>query len=136
MLRLSESGNKVVARDDRLARDIGLDIEASRTLPDLILVDLGPSEPLIVFVEVVATDGAVTPRRQQALFDLTDHAGFPRGQVAFLTAYQDRESAGFRKTASLLAWGTFAWFVSEPERVVILRGASSRSVRLHELLHP
>src|SRR3546814_18346617 len=42
---LSESGNKVVARDDSLASSIGLKIEPDRHLPDMILVDLGLKEP-------------------------------------------------------------------------------------------
>ena len=134
VLWLSESGNKVVTRDDNLAAAIGLNIEADRNLPDLILVDLAPDDPLIVFVEVVATDGAVTARRQEALFALTDNAGFSRAQVAFVTAYQDRESAGFRKTASGLAWGSFAWFVSEPDMIVVLRDGLSSPARLSSLV--
>lgn len=121
VLWISESGNKVVQRDDKLAAAIGLKIEADKNLPDMILADLGPADPLLVFVEVVATDGAVTPRRQEAMFTLTDAAGFPRDQVAFVTAYEDRESAGFRKTVSALAWGSFAWFRSEPTQIIILR---------------
>jgi hypothetical protein len=42
VLFLSESGNKVVKRDDELARSIGLRIPADRHLPDILLVDLGP----------------------------------------------------------------------------------------------
>lgn len=134
VLWLSESGNKTVARDDALASSIGLEIEADRNLPDIILVDLGPAEPLILFVEVVATDGAVTPRRQEALWALTDVAGFRRSQTAFLTAYQDRGSAGFRKTVSGLAWRSFAWFVSEPDQIVVLRDGSTSPVKLAELV--
>lgn len=103
VLWLSESGNKVVIRDDRIAHTIGLRIEPDKNLPDLILADLGPTEPLLIFVEVVATDGAVTPRRQEAIHAITDAAGFRRSQVAFLTAYQDRASAGFKKTITQLA---------------------------------
>lgn len=136
VLWLSESGNKVVAKDDKLAAAIGLKIEADRNLPDLILVDLAPADPLIVFVEVVATDGAVTARRQDALYELTDSAGFDRSQIAFLTAYQDREAPGFRKTISGLAWGSFAWFASEPERIVILRANEKSAARLSELIAP
>ena len=40
VLWLSESGNKVVARDDKLATTIGLHIQTDKNLPDLILVDL------------------------------------------------------------------------------------------------
>lgn len=134
VLWLSESGNKVVARDDKLASAIGLKIEADKNLPDLILVDLAPPHPLLVFIEVVATDGPVTQRRRDAIHMLTDAAGFPRSQVAFLTAYQDRESAGFRKTMSALAWGSFAWFVSEPDQIVIMRDGATSKVTLSELV--
>ena len=98
------------------------------------MVDLGPTDPLIVFVEAVATDGAMTARRQNALFALTDDAGFSRTQVAFLTAYQDRESAGFKKTVSGLAWDSFAWFVSEPDRIVNLRDGESSPALLSTLI--
>ncbi len=67
VLFVSESGNKVVSRDDDLARAIGLNIRADRNLPDTILVDLGPAHPLLVFVEAVATDGPVNERRKRAL---------------------------------------------------------------------
>ena len=120
VLWLSESGNKVVAQDDKLATSIGLEIRADRDLPDLILVDLGTDDPLIVFVEAVATDGPISERRQTALYALTDAGEFDRAQVAFVTAFQDRTSAGFKKTVSILAWGSSAWFVSEPDKLVIL----------------
>lgn len=113
---------------------ISLKIEADKNLPDMVLADLGPAEPLLVFVEVVATDGAITDRRKEAMLELTDAAGFRRGQVAFLTAYQDRESAGFRKTVSGLAWGSFAWFVSELDKIVILRDGATSPMRLADLL--
>ena len=134
VLWLSESGNKVVARDDKLAAAIGLKIEADKNLPDIILADLGPRDPLIVFVEVVATDGAVTERRQEALSTVAIGAGFKRSQVVFLTAYKDRDSAGFKKTVSGLAWGSFAWFASEPDRIVILRNGGASPSKLTKLI--
>lgn len=135
VLWLSESGNKVVQRDDGLAASIGLRIEADRDLPDLILVDLGPHDPLIVFVEVVATDGPISERRQAALYSLTDTAGFERSQVAFVTAFQDREASGFRKTMSALAWDSFAWFASEPNNIVHLKDGSSKKQFLADFFH-
>ena len=123
LLWLSTSGNKVVQRDQSLANAIGLNIDASRNLPDIILVDIRPEETiLLVFVEVVATDGAITPSRQEAIYQLTDQAGFHRNQVAFVTAYLDRNSGGFKKTITGLAWNSFAWFVSEPDNIVVLKG--------------
>src|SRR5262249_53575407 len=134
ILWLSESGNKIIARDDLVASAIGLKIEPDKNLPDLILADLGPVEPLLVFVEVVATDGAITARRQDAILAMTDKAGFKRSQIAFLTAYQDRESAGFKKTVGGLAWNSFAWFVSEPDKIVIFRNGDRSGARLSDLV--
>ena len=121
---LSESRNQVVAQDDRLAQDIGLTIRPDRNLPDLILVDLGPSEPLLVFVEVVATAGPVSEARKAALMSIATDAGFSEHQVAFLTAYADRDDAAFKASVSELAWGSFAWFMSEPDHIVVLRGGA------------
>jgi hypothetical protein len=134
VLWLSESGNKVVLRDDSIANALNLKIEVDRNLPDLIFADLGPADPLLIFVEVVATDGAMTARRREALFKLTDAAGFDRRSVVFLTAYSDRESTGFRKTVSQLAWGSFAWFASEPDQIVILRSGGTSGSRLSDLI--
>ena len=134
VLWLSESGNKVVMRDDKIANALGLNIEADKNLPDMILVDLGPKEPLLVFVEVVATDGAMTPERKESLYALTDGAGFERRHVAFLTAYRDRQSSGFKKTVAQLAWGTFAWFVSEPDAIVIMRGGQNSHASIATIL--
>ena len=132
---LSESRNQVVARDDRLALDIGLTIEPDRNLPDLILVDLGPVDPLLVFVEVVATAGPVNEARQTALMAIATDAGFSEAQVAFLTAYADRDDAAFKGSASELAWCSFAWFMSEPNHIVQLhRGLDAEHVRLSDLM--
>ena len=114
VLWVSESGNRVVARYDELASSIGLKIQPERNLPDIILADLGPNQPLVIFVEVVATDGAMTERRREALWAYAEAAGFKQSQVAFVTAYWDRASTAFRKTVAELAWNSFAWFASEP----------------------
>jgi hypothetical protein len=120
VLLLSESANKIVDRDDKLARTIGLTIAIDKNLPDAILVDLGPAHPLLVFVEAVATDGPVNDRRKKALEELAAKAGFPIQHVAFVTAYLDRSGTPFKKTVDALAWGSYAWFVSEPDGLVEL----------------
>jgi hypothetical protein len=136
VLWLSESGNKIVVRDERIAQAIGLEIQPDQNLPDLILADLASTEPLLVFVEVVATDGAVTPRRREAIFKITDQAGFSRRQIALLTAYQDRDSAGFKKTVGQLAWDSFVWLASEPDHIIILRDGTASSSLLLDLVRP
>ena len=134
VLWLSESGNKVVVEDLNLAAKLGLRIEPDKTLPDLILADVGRADPLFVFVEVVATDGAMHQRRKDAILALTDAAGFPRDHVAFLTAYAHREASGYRKTVSQLAWGSFAWFAAEPDHLAVMRNGVGRPATLRSLL--
>ena len=132
---LSESRNQVVARDDGLAQEIGLTIQPDRNLPDLILVDLGPVEPLLVFVEVVATAGPVSDARQAALMAIATEAGFSENQVAFVSAYADRDDGAFKSSVSELAWRSFAWFMSEPDHIVVLhRGDDAEQVRLSDLM--
>ena len=132
---LSESRNRVVARDDRLAQDIGLTIQPDRNLPDLVLADIGPARPLLVFVEVVATAGPITDARRAALMAVAAEAGFRDGQVAFLTAYPDRDDAAFKRSVSELAWRSFARFASEPDHIVLLRqGADAGRTLLSELM--
>ena len=132
---LSESRNKVVARDDQLAQAIGLVIQPDLNLPDLILVDLGSVEPLIVFVEVVASDGPVSESRKEALMSVATDAGFAEGQVAFVTAYEDRSHAAFKSSISELAWRSFAWFISEPDHILALRqGTDSTRAKLSDLM--
>lgn len=118
VLFLSDSGEKVVARDEQLARRLGLHIETDRNLPDVILVDVGSSGTRLIFVEVVATDGAITAQRKQALADLAAAAKFSPTSVHFITAFADRGSPAFRKVASEIAWDSFAWFASEPDHLV------------------
>ncbi len=115
---LSESRDKVVLRHDDLAKQIGLNILADKNLPDIILADLAPSHPRLVFVEVVASDGPVSEQRKAALLKLAAGGGFPPEHIAFVTAYFDRSRAQFKKTVDSLAWGSFAWFASEPGNLV------------------
>lgn len=121
---LSESRSKIVARDDELASSIGLSIRSDRDLPDIILADVGPRDALLVFVEVVSTDGPVSRPRRDSLLRIATQGGFDPARVAFVTAFQDRGRQAFRRLSSELAWGTFVWFASEPDCIIKLLGRS------------
>lgn len=132
VLWISESGAKVVSRDDELANQLKLKISADRNLPDIILVDLGDNKGhgvLLVFIEVVATDGPVTTQRQEALLTIATDAGFPKERVAFVTAYLDRSHGAFKKTVAELAWHSFAWFAAEPEHLIVLHNGREQSTK-------
>ena len=135
VLFVSESGAKVVARYDDMARKIGLNIQADKNLPDVILADIAGDHPLLVFVEVVATDGPINERRKTALAALAAEAGFPVEHVAYVTAFLDRSRSPFKKAVDGLAWGSYAWFAAEPERLIVFdyeaRGLRSRASDLN-----
>ncbi len=133
VLWLSESGSKVVARDDALATKIGLPIQVDRDLPDIILVDLGVADTVILFIEVVATDGPVSERRRADLVEMSAKGGFSPRQLAFLSAFADRDAPGYRKAYRSLAWGSFAWFASEPDKLVLLHDGEIELDRLLRL---
>jgi BsuBI/PstI restriction endonuclease domain/BsuBI/PstI restriction endonuclease HTH domain len=118
---VSESGNRVVARYDDVATSMRLRLDYSRNLPDIILADVHPDTPKLVFVEVVATDGAITAQRKAALSEVAADAGLSAGNTYFVTAFADRSASAFRKLVCELAWGTFGWFVSEPEKLLAFR---------------
>ena len=119
---ISESGNKVVQRDDVLMRNLGIEIAPERLLPDIVLADTGESGLLLVFVEVVSTDGPIHSVRRASLQQLATSAGYRAGQILFLTAFQSRDHAAFKKCVASLAWGSFAWSVSEPDHLIAFDG--------------
>lgn len=122
LLWLSESGSKVRHQDEAAAADLGLKIDASKTLPDIILVNVGESgeDTALVFVEVVASDGAMTESRRKSLLEYVGASGFPADQCFFVTAFEDRTDSAFRKCLPQLAWGTFARFRTEPKCLMCL----------------
>lgn len=121
VLLLSESGDKIVVQEEHQIAILGLKIDRAKLLPDIILFDLEPGRELLVFVEVVATDGPVSESRKQALLEIAKDAKVPPERIAFLTAYRDRDEPAFKKTFGSVAWNTLVWFMAEPEHVVVLR---------------
>ncbi|GGW96647.1 hypothetical protein GCM10007391_33460 [Alteromonas halophila] len=122
VLWLSQSGEKIGID---LASQLNLQIDPSKTLPDVILVDLGTqadgSDMLFVFIEIVASDGPVNSIRKEKLTNIAIDAGFSTKHLSFVTAFQDRSAPAFKKSMSELAWGTYVWFCSEPDNIIVLR---------------
>jgi hypothetical protein len=137
---ISDSANKRPFRDTTLDKALGIALDAATLLPDVVLVDLDPpgraGEVLIVFVEVVASDGPVTEQRQRALLDLiaTAPRAYRPEDAAFVTAYMDRGADPARRTMPALAWRSFAWFVSEPDKLVQMHDGTTAARKLAALL--
>jgi hypothetical protein len=119
VLWLSASDKKAYPQYVARAATVGLHLDLNAELPDLILVDLG-AQTRFYFCEVVATDGAVTEDRKQALLALVRGSKIPADAVRFVTAFEDREAPPFRKNVSQLAVDSWVWFRTEPELLVVL----------------
>lgn len=135
VILMSESAKKMLMMDDDLCRAIGFDVDVSSVLPDLILTDLGEKQPIIVFVECVATDGPINDRRRLELVDMACAANYREEDCAFVTVFKDRSDSASRKLVPSIAWGTFIWYASEPEGIIYLRqGNEEKKTSLKELL--
>lgn len=129
---ISESRKKIVEKDVSIAKQLGLDIEADKLLPDIIAADLG-DQALLVFVEVVATDGPITDARKAELLAKATVAGFDESNTVFLTAFASREEGVFRKLVGALALGSFAWFADEPDTLLWIRGGKVPPQKIADL---
>lgn len=116
---ISASDKKAYPQYVELAATVGLHIDVKAELPDLILVDTANAGRFF-FCEIVATDGAITEARKSALLGLVRSSKIPEHNVRFVTAFEDREAAAFRKNFSQLAIDTWIWFRTEPDLLVAL----------------
>ncbi len=75
---------------------------------------------LIIFVEVVASDGPVTEARKKELLNLTDQAGFEHKHIVFVSAFEERSSAPLKKRLSGIATNSLIWCMAEPGLLIWL----------------
>jgi hypothetical protein len=120
VLWISQSRKKSVVQDQELMQGLGLPIDQKSLLPDMILADLIADNHLLVFVEVVATDGPIDEQRKELLLKLAKQAGYSEQQIVFVTAFEDRGSAPLRKKLTELAKDSIVWCRSEPDLLIWL----------------
>lgn len=128
VLWISESSNKVVLEDDKLMKSIGMTINKQTLLPDIILADLGRETILIVFVEVVATDGPITETRKKELLTLAHDAGYSGDHITFVSAFEHRNAGALKKRLSGIAVDTTIWCMAEPDLLIWLRQDRTKSL--------
>lgn len=120
ILWISESDNHVVLQDDQLMRDLGLPIDQQRLLPDLVLADLGREHTLLIFVEIVYSDGPMTEARKAEILRMTAAAGFEERHIAFVSAFEQRNAAPLKKRFSGIAVDSLIWCMAEPDLLIWL----------------
>ncbi len=133
VLWISESSTKVILEDDELMKSIGLTIDQQTLLPDIVLADLGRENILIVFVEVVATDGPITEARKGELRSLAKNAGYPEENIAFVSAFEHRNSGPLKKRFSGIAVDTLIWCMAEPDLLIWLGQNLTEPFSLHDI---
>ncbi|PWJ48894.1 BsuBI/PstI family type II restriction endonuclease [Faecalicatena contorta] len=135
VILMSESAKKLVLKDDDLCQAIGFDVDVSTVLPDLILAELGEEKAIIVFVECVATDGPINDRRKRELIELAGKAGYQQKDCIYVTVFKDRSDSASRRLVPSIAWGTFIWYASEPENIILLReGEEKKKSSIGEIM--
>lgn len=125
ILFISESRQHLDVIDAKLLRDLGIEADLSRLLPDALLFDAGPG--LFWFIEAVFTDGAIDEGRKAALEAWAQEQGIPPDRCRYVTAFVGRTALPFRRLVSSLAWGTHVWFLDEPDKIVRLEDLPERT---------
>lgn len=135
VILISESAKKLLLKDDDLCKAIGINIDVSNVLPDIILAELGEKQPVIIFVECVSTDGPINDRRKQELIEMAHAANYKETDCAYVTVFKDRADPASRKLQPSVAWGTFIWYASEPQEIIFLRkGKAEKSTSIGAFL--
>lgn len=130
VVHVSLSDMKLFKELEGEAEAVGLKFNPSAELPDVVFVDIAHDTGMqVYFVEVVHSDGPVTELRKQALLKIAKDAGIAPEHVQLLTAFDDRNSPGFKKRVSEIARGTAVWFRSEPDLVVKLEHLPERQAK-------
>lgn len=135
---ISESAKKIIMKDEDLCNSIGLNIDVSTVLPDIILMELGSSLPLLLFIECVATDGPISERRKKELENIAVNARYNINDCVYITVFKDRTDQVSRRLNPSIAWGTFIWYATEPDSIIYLHKGSERNFTyisdIHDLI--
>lgn len=118
VLFISESREHLDVVDEKLLTQLGITIKRDRLLPDALIFDA--DNGAYWFIEVVASDGPINEQRKGELIRWAKTQGIPEANCRFLTAFLGRAHPAFRKRVPDLAWGTYAWFLDEPDRAMEL----------------
>ena len=117
--------------DDKLNQVLKIKLDVASLLPDVVLVDLVKPGLKLVFVEIVSSDGPVTEQRKAGILELlaASPMGYTPEDAVFVTAYRDRGAKPVPKAIRELAWGSFAWFMSEPDNLVQFHDGPPRQLQ-------
>ena len=115
VLYLGDAENRTIVSNQQKLNDLGLVIDTSGSLPDIVLLD--ENRGWVFFIEAVHSFGPISPARLVALESLCTKCKLP---LVFVTAFLDRNA--FRKFAPDIAWETEVWIAQEPDHMIHFNG--------------
>ena len=108
------------ARD--VLQSVGV-VPAPRLMPDIVAADLSfggrQSTLALVFLELVATGGAMTAERVRAIATWLDAQGHRHTPALFGTVFAHRTEPVARQLAAEVAPGSFVWYATEPHSIAL-----------------
>lgn len=117
VMSISEPGDKTYT-DASMMQSLGISIDPTTLLPDVIIADIGASSGRVEFwiIEVVASDGEINEERKAKLLEWAARQKIPGDDCRFLTAFGGRNLTPAKRRLKDLAAGTYAWYADEPTR--------------------
>jgi type II restriction enzyme len=115
VLYLGDAENRTIVSNTAKLNELGLVIDTSGTLPDIVLHD--EKRGWVFFIEAVHSFGPISPQRLIMLEALCTKCQLP---LVFITAFLDRNA--FRKYAPDIAWETEVWIAQEPDHMIHFNG--------------
>ena len=112
---LGDTACKELYRDAELAASLGLSIDTSAKIPDIIL--FSGSKNWLFLIEAVHSFGPITNQRRMELRQFAGHCG---AGLVFVTAFLDLNA--FRKAAAVIGWDTEVWIAAEPGHLIHWNG--------------
>ena len=114
-VHIGDAGDKWAYLDNRLARELGIDVDEHGKMPDVVVFDR--ERDWLILVEAVTSHGPVDPKRIGELRRL--FADVKSGLV-FVTAFLDRRT--FVRYLTQIAWQTEVWIAESPGHLVHFDG--------------
>ncbi len=115
ILYLGDAENRSIITDAPKLRELGISLESSGSLPDIVLWD--EQRAWVFLVEAVHSFGPISPSRVILLESLCKDCSHP---LVFVTAFLDRNA--LRKFVTDIAWDTEVWIAEEPDHMIHFNG--------------
>ncbi|MSQ10960.1 MAG: hypothetical protein EXR52_08180 [Dehalococcoidia bacterium] len=121
VLSLAEGRTRIHFEDAQLLKNLHLALDP-RITPDVLAADLNWQSSgglALIAIELVASAGPMSQQRLQELARWLSLRGHGSTPLVAGTVFSDRQNQAARQWTPQVAWGTFVWYASEPDFVLL-----------------